>query len=501
MTLRRRALFAVLAAVLVVATGIVAFRWWPASAPTAPQPARTADHSGHDTPRAEVTLDTRRQQLIGVRTVPVRRTSLASEIRAAGTVTYDETRQAEINTRVDGWIRELFADFTGRPIRRGEALFTLYSPDLIATQNEYLLALRGQSHATHSAAADVQQFSDRLVSAARDRLLRLDMTAQEIESVRTSGQPLETITFRAPGNGVIVEKMALPGMKVMAGQTLFKVADLSTIWVEAEVYERDLGAVRVGTRATVSVQAYPDRSFAGRVTYVSPIVTQETRTVRTRVTLSNAAGLLKPNMVATVELRGREGDGLAVPADAVIETGTQQVVFVAEGEGRFTPREVKTGRRTVSDVEILSGVAEGEQVAASATFFLDSESQLRGALLNYQAPPDPHAAHQSAAPALDIAFRTEPDPPKTGETTFVVTIKDRNGNAVPNLDVTVGLVMAAMPSMNMPAMKSGATLRHDRDGVYRGAAPVTTAGRWEVTVTAARGGQTLATRQFGLVAR
>jgi Cu(I)/Ag(I) efflux system membrane fusion protein len=173
-------------------------------------------------------------------------------------------------------------------------LFTLYSPDLIATQNEYLLALRGQSHVGHESTANVQEYSARLVTAAHERLLRLDMPEQDIEQLRESGRPFETITFRSPVAGVIVEKTAVRGMRVMAGQTLYRIADLSTVWVEAEIYERDLSAVRIGTRAMVTVQAYPDRAFAGRVTYISPIVTPETRTVRARITLRNSGGLLKP---------------------------------------------------------------------------------------------------------------------------------------------------------------------------------------------------------------
>ena len=479
---------------------IVLYRLPARQSPTAAAAPMANDHGAHEPPRADVTLDTRRQQLIGVRTVAVRRGTLAPEIRAAGTVTYDETRQAEINTRVDGWIRELHADYTGRPVRRGETLFTLYSPDLIATQNEYLLALRGQAHAGHEAAANIQEYSERLVAAARERLLRLDLTEADVEQLRTSGRPVETIAFRSPVSGVIVEKTAVRGMRVMAGQTLYRVTDLSTVWVDAEIYERDLGNVRIGARATVSVQAYPDRTFAGRVTYISPLVTPETRTVRTRITLPNPGGLLKPNMVATVQLQMAAAEVLVVPVDAVIDTGTQRVVFVTDGSGRFTPREIRVGRRTSADVEVLSGLAEGEQVAASATFFLDSESQLRSALQNYQPP----AADRSAQPAtseFDVTFRSEPERPKAGHTPFVVTVSDAAGTPVTDAQVTIVLFMPAMPSMNMPAMKGEAKLRHDAGGVYRGTALVMTAGRWDVTATVSRGGQTIATRQFALIAQ
>ena len=489
-------ILALLAAAAVIAAVFVS-RVPRGGQPQAAPPADADGHAAHETARADVTLDTRRQQLIGVRTVAVRRATLAPEVRAAATVAYDETRQAEVNTRVDGWIRELYADYTGRAVRRGEPLFTLYSPDLIVAQNEYLLALRGQSRVGHESTAHVEEYSARLAASARERLLRLDMAEQDVEELQASGRPRETITFRSPAAGVIVEKAAVRGMRVMAGQALYRIADLTTVWVEAEIYERDLGAVRIGTRATVSLQAYPERTFTGRVSYISPIVTAETRTVRARITLSNPGGLLKPNMVATVELRATQSSALVVPADTVIETGTQQVVFVSDGAGRFTPREIRIGRRTPGEVEVLAGLAEGERVAASATFFLDSESQLRSALQNYQLPAD-HSARQ-AAPAVDITFRSEPQPPKAGETTLVATVKDAGGKPVTGAQVAVFLFMAPMPSMNMPALKAEAKLLSVSDGVYRGTALVMTPGRWDVTVTVSRGGQTIATRQFALM--
>lgn len=502
-----RRLLLISVAVLVVSAGIalVVFRGQGvALAITAP--------SGHDahptqteaegqTPRGEVTLATRRQQLIGVRTVRVQRSAMSPEIRAAGTVTYDETRQAEINTRVDGWIRELYADYTGRLIRRGEPLFTLYSPDLVATQNEYLLALRGQGQERLGEGSNLREYSDRLVDAARERLLRLDMSAAEIDELQKSGRAAETVTFTSPVTGVILEKAALRGMRAMAGQMLYRIADLSTIWVEAEIYETDLAKVRTGIRASVTVQAYPDRSFAGRVTYIYPVVTEQTRTVRVRIVLPNPEGILKPNMLATVVLQTPPSNALMLPADALVDTGTQQLVFLAEGNGRFTPKDVRIGRRTSGEVEVLAGLKEGDEVAASATFFLDSESQLRGALQNYQpsAPVVPSGGR--AAPALDITFRTEPDPPHAGEDSFLVAVKDAAGQPIADGDVTVLLFMPAMPSMNMPAQRSETKLLSAGGGLYRGTGQVMTSGTWDVTVTVTKAGQQLATRRFSVAAK
>ena len=446
-----------------------------------------------------MSLDTRRQQLIGVRTVRVERAALAPEIRAAGTVTYDETRQVEVNTRIDGWIRDLYADYTGRAVRRGEPLFTLYSPDLIAEQNDYLLALRGRSRLPSADAGGLSEYSDRLAAAARERLTRLEMTDAEIDEVARSGHAAETATFRSPANGVIVEKTALRGMRVMAGQMLYRLADLSTVWVEAEIYETDLPMMRTGMRASVSLQGYPDRTFAGRIAYIYPQVTQETRTVRVRIVLANPDGRLKPNMLATVTLQTPQSHALVVPADALVDTGTQQLVFLAEGDGRFAPREVRVGRRSPGRVEVLSGVQEGDEVAASATFFLDSESQLRGALQNYEQTPATQA--DATVPALDVTFRTEPDPAHTGENTFVVGLKDSNGQPIADADVKVVLFMPPMPAMNMPAARSEATLVAAGGGLYRGTGEVMIPGRWTVTVNVARAGKLLGARQFAVVAK
>lgn len=466
------------------------------------RPPATTTQQGQDTLRGEVTLDTRRQQLIGVRTVKAEHAQMAPEIRISGTVTYDETRQAEISTRVDGWIKELYADYTGRPIRKGEALFTLYSPDILATENEYLLALRGRTH--DSAAGTTHDYAERLVSAARDRLLRLDMTAEEIEQLEARGTSADTITFRSPVSGVAVEKAAVKGMRVMAGQALYRVADLSSVWVEAEIYESDLGSVRVGSPATVTVQAYPDRPYTGRVSYIYPSVTQETRTVRARISLANPGGLLKPNMLATVTLAVKAPHALVLPPDAIVDTGTEHIVFVAEGAGRFTPRRIDVGRRTPEQVEVLSGLDHGDEVAASATFFLDSESQLRGALQGYEATPAEAAGSQNrthAAESAEVTFRTDPDMPKVGEATAIVTVTDAKGQAVRDAEVNVTLFMAAMPSMNMPAMKTEAKLLAASGAEYRGTVEIMTAGRWDVTVTVTKAGQKMATRQLALVVR
>lgn len=503
--MKRAALILIVIVACTVAIAALVKRTRATAAPSAPVATASPEPSRPTEPsRGPIVLDTRRQQLIGVRTVAVRHALLAPEIRTSGTVTFDETRQSEINTRVDGWIKDLMADYTGRPIRRGEALLTLYSPDILATQNEFLLAQRGQVHAGHAPSEEFREYADRIVAAARERLIRLEMTPDEIDVLDKTGRAVDTITFRSPVSGIIVEKAALRGMRVMAGQMLYRVADLSSVWVEADIYESDLANVRTGAAATITVQGYPEKTFNGRVTYIYPTVTEQTRTIRARVALPNPGLLLKPNMLASVTIQAPQSHALVVPADAVVNTGTQQLVFIADGDGRFTPRTVRVGRRAGGDVEVVSGLETGELVASSATFFIDSESQLRGALQNYEPQANPTA--DSTAPAghettaVAVTFGTEPDPPTTGDVTLTVTIKDAAGHAVADAEVSVVLFMPAMPSMNMPAIKSAATLLAAGNGVYRGTGQIMTPGRWDVTVAIAKGGQPLATRQFAVVA-
>ena len=451
-------------------------------------------------PRGEVVIDSVRQQLTGVRTEAARRETLASEVRAVGVVRYDETRQIEVNTRIAGWIRDLYADYTGRPVRAGEPLFTLYSPELLSTENEYLLAHRGHGRAAASPVEDVRRYSERLLAAARQRLLLWEVSEDHIRELEQRNEATGMVAVRSPANGVLIEKAAVKGMRVEAGQMLFRIADLATVWVEADVYERDLASVRVGQRATVTLDAYPGESFSGRAAYVYPALNEASRTARVRLVLANRGGRLRPGMYATVDFEGAGGEALTVAADAVLDSGKEQVVFVAEGDGRFVPRQVKVGRRSSDRTEILDGLKEGEQVATGATFFLDSESQLRAGLENFT-PSAPPATSAVAAASLDIGFRATPDPPRTGDNAFEVVVKDASGAPVIDADVSVRLFMPAMPTMNMPAMQNETTLPHAGGGVYRGPGQIMMGGRWDVTVAVSRNGQSLGQRQFAVVAK
>jgi Cu(I)/Ag(I) efflux system membrane fusion protein/cobalt-zinc-cadmium efflux system membrane fusion protein len=498
--------------VVVAAAGAGAAYWMtrePATAesttaaPADTMPARpraAGEPVSHELPRGDVALDLRRRQLIGVRTAHVVRETMAPSIRVVGTVRYDETRQAEINTRIDGWIRELHADYTGKPITKGEPLFTLYSPELVTSQNEYLLALRGRAASATAEVPAVRDYSERLVQAARERLMRCDVSAEDIAALETTGTARETITFRAPMSGIIGVKFAVEGMRVMAGQALFRVADLSTVWIEANIPERDMGAVRIGQTATMTIDAYPGETFTSRASFINTSVDEAARSLRVRFVASNPRGRLRPGMFANLQVRGAGSSALTVPADAILDSGSAQIVFVDTEDGSFTPRPVRAGRRMADRVEIVEGLKEGEKVATGANFFIDSESQLRAGLQNYEPGQMADAGAQAAASSLDVAFRSDPDPPRTGESHFEVSIKD-SGTPMTDAEVSLLLFMPAMPSMNMPAMRFEAPLPHAGGGVYRGPAQVMMAGRWDVTVAIGKGGKTLTRKQFAIVAR
>jgi Cu(I)/Ag(I) efflux system membrane fusion protein/cobalt-zinc-cadmium efflux system membrane fusion protein len=455
---------------------------------------------GTSTPRGAVTIDPRRQQLIGVRTVPAVRSAMTATIRAVGTVRSAETRMADVNIKLDGWIRDLFVDYTGQAIEKGQPLFTLYSPDLMATENEYLLALKTREQLQQSQIADVKERADQLVTSARQRLALWDLPEQELQSLDERRQAHDAVTFRSPVAGVVMEKTALKGMHVTAGQTLYKIADLSVVWVEADIYEGEVSLVKIGSRASVTLDAYPDQRFDGRVVYIYPFVDEKTRTTKVRYEFANRGGRLKPGMFANVELAVPGAMAVVVPSNAVLDSGAEQVVFVGKADGYFEPRKVKIGRRLSDQIQILDGIKEGEMVATGATFFLDSESQLRASLQGFEPVA---GASSGAAPAvqLDITLRTVPDPPRTGDNQLEARVRDASGKPLEDADVAVQFFMPAMPTMGMPAMRNETKLAPAGGGVYRGMGQVLMAGQWETTVVVSRSGQRLGSKQGQITAR
>ncbi len=478
--------------------------------PAAAAPAAMTDSAaagadaapGHDEggtiARAPVIIDARRRQLIGLRTATAERRSLARTIRAVGLVRYDETRLADVNVKLDGWIRDLFVDATGRFVRQGDPLFTLYSPELLATQSEYVLALKSRDQLRQSQIADAREQAERLVEAARRRLDLWDLPADQVARLEATREPQTTMTFMSEVTGYVIEKRVLKGMRIMPGESLYKIADLSVVWVEADVYEREIGLIARGQQARVTLDAYPGETFRARVVYIYPYVDEASRTVRVRFELANARGRLKPGMYANVELSLPLGASVVVPVNALVDSGRRQIVFVSRGDGHFEPREVKVGQRFDQFVQILDGLSAGEEVAASANFFIDADSQLQAALQGFEALP---AEVEPGTRKLAIDVGTVLDTPRAGETEFVVTVRDADGRPVEDADVTVGLFMAAMPSMNMPAMKSDGRLMAAGGGTYRGTVNILMLGRWDVTVAVSKDGRRLGSKQTSVVAR
>jgi Cu(I)/Ag(I) efflux system membrane fusion protein len=345
---------------------------------------------------ATVRIDPQRQQLIGLRTAPVTRAEIGAAWRTVGRVAVDETRVRRINVKVDGFVEKLHVDFVGKPVRKGQALFALYSPELMSAQNEYLLAAKTRAELGPAN----QRTGDELVEAARRRLELWDVPRSEIAHLDHGGDPLRTLTFYSPISGVVTAKSVVQGSKIVAGDTPFEVTDLSQVWVLADAYESDISRVKVGTPAVLRIDALPNRLFKGRVGFVDPLLDPKTRTAKIRVSFANPELDLKPDMFGDVSFAGRTRQGLRVPLDAVIDSGAQKVVFVSLGDGRFQPREITAGAQTSEYVEVLSGLAEGDQVVARANFLIDSESRLKSALaaLAQKSAPkaraaDPHAGH------------------------------------------------------------------------------------------------------------
>ncbi|HEX9564493.1 MAG TPA: efflux RND transporter periplasmic adaptor subunit [Gemmatimonadaceae bacterium] len=310
---------------------------------------------------------------------------LVAEVRTVGQVTYDETRVKAIAPKIHGWVDRLFVDFTGREVREGEPLLSIYSPMLVSAQEELLLAVR-LAVDVENGTPDVKRAADDLVASARRRLLYWDIPAGDIEALERSGTVTKTLTLRSPVQGVVVEKFVLAGQRIMEGESLFRVADLSTVWVEGEIFERDLAAVRLGARVTVELQAYPGEEQAGPVTYIYPTVDPATRTTRVRVELQNSGLRLRPGMYATIRLPGAQrANVVSVPRSAVLATGERVIAFVRMDDGMLEPREVELGMTSDDRVEIMRGLKAGEVVVSSATFLVDAESNLgaaMGAMIN-----------------------------------------------------------------------------------------------------------------------
>ena len=323
-----------------------------------------------------VHLSADRQQFLGVVLTAVTRRPLVREVRTVGRVEYDERRLAFVNLKFGGWIERLDVDFTGVFVRRGESLFSIYSPELVSAQEEYLLALKGVRGLSPAADSGVASAARNVLGAARQRLEWWDIRDDHIRELADTGKPRRTLEVHSPIDGYVIEKMAIQGMRVEPGMNLYKIADVSRVWVDASIYEYEVSLIKVGQDATVALPYTPGKVLHGRISYVYPYLDEATRTVRVRIDFANPNGALKPGMYAEAVVRSPQGTGLAVPKSAILDTGSRKLVFVSRGEGRFDPRTIRTGIEAGDYYEVLEGLVEGEQVVTSANFLIDSESQL-----------------------------------------------------------------------------------------------------------------------------
>lgn len=330
----------------------------------------------------KVSLD--KVQKLGVRTEAARLTTLARSIRAVGSVQVDERNLHVVASKFEGYIERLNVNQTGQAVKRGQSLMEVYSPDLVLAEQEYLVAATG-AKSLENASPEARDAARSLANGALARLKNWDIPTSQIEKLRQGGQITRTLSFASPATGVVLEKRAVQGMRFMPGEMLYQIADLSTVWVIAEVFEQDLAQVNLGQTARVNFNALPGMTFTGKVTFLYPTVTPETRTAKVRIELPNHEGHLKPALYGAVELASPVADQpvLAVPDSAVLDSGTKQAVLVEKGEGRFEPREVKSGARANGLIEIKEGLAEGEKVVIRANFLIDAESNLRAALQSF----------------------------------------------------------------------------------------------------------------------
>ncbi|MDR3298659.1 MAG: efflux RND transporter periplasmic adaptor subunit, partial [Candidatus Accumulibacter sp.] len=366
-----------------------------------------ADEDGDEPASAgQLRISTDKVQKLGVRTEAAQSRVLERSVRAVGRVEPDERRVYAISPKFEGYIERLHVNVTGQPVSKGQPLFEVYSPELVSAQREYAIAAQGVE-TLRDAGEQVQASMRQLAESSLLRLKNWDISAEQIKSLARSGAAKRTLTFRSPVAGVVTEKKALQGMRFMPGEELYQVADLSSVWVVADVFEQDIGLVTAGASAKVHVNAYPDKVFEGKVSYVYPTLNDATRTVPVRVELSNPGLLLKPAMFAQVALSADvRAEAVTVPVSAIIDSGTRQIAIVQAGEGRFEPREVKLGARDDTRVEILDGVKEGEQVVVAANFLIDAESNLKAALGGF-GTPDSASTRPKSQTASAISHRAE----------------------------------------------------------------------------------------------
>ena len=410
---------------------------------------------------AQIRISTEKVQRLGVRVEAASMRVLERTLRASGRVEPDERRIYAISPKFEGYVERLHVNVTGQPVSRGQPLFEVYSPELVSAQREYAIAMQGVK-AMKDASGEALGGMKQLADSSLARLGNWDFSPEQIEALVRSGEVRRTITFRSPVSGIVTEKKAVQGMRFMPGEALYQITDLSSVWVLADIFEQDLGLVKTGAKARVKINAYPNREFNGTITYIYPMLKAETRTVPVRIELANAGQLLKPAMLAQVELQiGSPKPVLTIPDSAVIDSGMRRIVLIQRKEGSFEPREVKIGAASENYVEVLDGVREGEQVVVTANFLIDAESNLKAATgglgghAGHGAAPGSAGSAAPATPPVSAPTLPSVSAPGAGAAPPQGVVGHKATGTVDGIDAktgTVSLKHGAVASLKWPAM-------------------------------------------------
>jgi RND family efflux transporter MFP subunit len=467
------------------------------------QPPASAAASSGPVPLVPLQLSPQRMQAIGVKTAVVEMRNVSNELRVPGNVDMNQRQLAYVQTRFPGWIQKVFANAPYQYVRKGQPVFTIYSPELVSTEQEYLLARQNRQTFTADAHGTAVHEGDWLLQAAADRLRQFGVPSSEIARLEQTGTVQHDVSIDSPASGYITEFNTLPNQYVQAETKLYTIADLSTVWVNANVFQADVGALKPGMPATVTVDAYPRRTFKGRIDQVLPQVDTTTRTVPVRFVFKNPGVALKPGMYVNVSIAVPLGHQLVIPASGVLRSGTQEIAFIDRGDGYLEPREIEVGPRLDDHVVVMTGLKLGERIVSSANFLVDSESQLQAAIGSFTPPPPGAgvaAAMNGPAERVTIDFSTNPSPPHKGSNAVRVKLTSADGKPFTGAEVTATFFMAAMPAMGMAAVKEVAHLT-DKGGItYEGSLELPSGGSYQVTITALRNGQTIASKQLSVSA-
>jgi Cu(I)/Ag(I) efflux system membrane fusion protein/cobalt-zinc-cadmium efflux system membrane fusion protein len=471
-----------------------------ASSASAPQGATPA---GAEPQIGPIQISPQRLQQIGVTTAVAQMKNVSDKLSVPGNVDIDEQNLSYVQTRFAGWIQSVFADATYQYVKKGQRLFTIYSPDLVSTEQEYLLARQNQKTLAPDSHGMAAQEGGWLLDSAEERLRQFGVPASVVTSLEQTGKVEREIAVESPASGFIIERNALPNAYVQPDTKLYTIADLSTVWVYANVFQDAVGRLRPGDPAQVTVDAYPGREFNGRVDQILPQVDPATRTVRVRLIFRNPGVQLKPGMYVNVDINVPQGKQLMIPASAVLQSGSRAIAFIDRGDGNLEPREIQTGLQIDDSVIILKGLKPGDHIVSSANFLVDSEAQLQAALGSFT-PPQQNASPASAqsTPAgsqpeqIKIEMTTEPSTPQKGKNTVRIKLTGSDGKPEDGVQVSVTFFMPAMPAMGMAAERATAALAAKGQGNYEGPIELDAGGTWQVTVTVQRAGAIIATKKL-----